>query len=108
MLLGARGLLAQFSQRRPSSGMPPFPDPADASGSRSNDPRFPDPNFKWRLKENQKKLRRDADQLLELAKALKEDADKTEEVNVLSLSLVRKAEAIEKLAKQIKGLARTA
>jgi hypothetical protein len=93
VFLGARCLLAQSSQRRPAGGMPPP---------------FPELNPKWQLKENQKKLRHDANQLLELAKALKEDADETEEVNVLSLSLVRKAEEIEKLAKQIKGLARAA
>jgi hypothetical protein len=58
------------------------------------------------LKENQKNLRRDADHLLQLAQELKEEADKTEQTNVLSVSLVHKAEEVEKLAKQIKGLAR--
>jgi len=108
LLLGARYLLAQPSQRRPVNGMPPFPNPSDASGNGRNEPPFSQPNPKWQLKENQKKLRSDADHLLELAKALKEEADNTEQVNVLSLSLVHKAEEIEKLAKQIKGLARAA
>ena len=60
------------------------------------------------LKENQRNLRRNADRLLQLAQELKEEADKTEQTNVLSLSLVHKAEEVEKLAKQIKGLARAA
>jgi hypothetical protein len=62
--------------------------------------------LKAQLKENQKKLRRDADHLLQMAKALKDEADKTEHTEVLSLSLVRKTDEIEKLARQIKGLVR--
>jgi len=45
---------------------------------------------------------------LQLAQELKGEADKTEQTSVLSLSLVHKAEEVEKLAKQIKGLARAA
>src|SRR6185312_11488815 len=52
--LGARYLLAQPSQRRPVNGMPPFPNPSDASGNGRNEPPFSQPNPKWQLKENQK------------------------------------------------------
>jgi|NGEPerStandDraft_6_1074524.scaffolds.fasta_scaffold372483_1 hypothetical protein len=65
-------------------------------------------NLTEQLKQNQKDLRRDVDQLLELAKELKNESDKTEQTNVMSLSLIRKAEEIEKLARQIKGLVRAA
>ncbi len=60
------------------------------------------------LKESQKTLRLDADHLLQLAQELKDEADKTEQTDVLSLSLVHKAEEVEKLAKQIKDLVRAA
>ena len=54
------------------------------------------------LKEDQKELRRDVDHLLQLVKDLKDESDKTPETDVLSLSLVKKAEDIEKLARQIR------
>ncbi len=49
----------------------------------------------------QKQLKEDTGKLLELATELKTSVDKTNE-NVLSLEVVKKAEEIEKLAKQIK------
>ena len=54
------------------------------------------------LKEEQKELRRNVDRLLQMVKDLKEEPDKTPETDVLALSLVKKAEDIEKLARQIK------
>lgn len=58
------------------------------------------------LKESQKTLRADADHLLQLAQELKDQAYDTEQTKVLSLSLVHKAEDVEKLARQIKDLVR--
>ena len=57
------------------------------------------------LKGNFEKMKRDADELAELAKSLQEDLDQSNE-NVLSLRVIDKAEKIEKLAKRIKGTAR--
>ncbi|MFB3921926.1 MAG: hypothetical protein ACE145_09400 [Terriglobia bacterium] len=57
------------------------------------------------IKENFEKMKRDAEELSSLAKALQEDLDKSSE-NVLSLQIVEKAEKIEKLAKRIKGTAK--
>ena len=57
------------------------------------------------LKSNFEKVKRDADDLVELAKSLQEDLGKANE-NVLSLKVVEKAEKIEKLAKKIKTTAR--
>lgn len=57
------------------------------------------------LKDNFEKMRRDADELADLAKSLQEDLSKSNE-NVFSLRVVDKAEKIEKLAKRIKGTAR--
>lgn len=57
------------------------------------------------IKANFEKMKRDAEELASLAKALQEELDKASE-NVLSLQIVDKAEKIEKLAKRIKGAAR--
>jgi hypothetical protein len=102
-LAGTRALLAggQGQQRDPPSHLPQIPDASSSTGG--EDAPFPirlDP--KARLKEEQKTLRRDVDHLLQLSKDLKEEVDKTPETDVLSLSLVKKAEDIEKLARQIK------
>ncbi|MGD0922731.1 MAG: hypothetical protein ABSA70_13340, partial [Terriglobia bacterium] len=56
------------------------------------------------LKQNFEKMKRDAEELAALAKALQEDLDKSNE-NLLSLQVVNRAEKIEKLAKRIKSTA---
>jgi hypothetical protein len=106
-LAGTRALLAggQGQRQNNPSQVPQIPTIPDASSSGRPDdfpipPRAADP--KMLLKEDQKALRRDVDHLLELAKDLKEESDKTPETDVLSLSLVKRAEEIEKLAHQIK------
>ncbi len=58
------------------------------------------------LRENQKSIKKDVARLVELAGELKKEVDKTDSTDVLSLQMVRKAEEIEKLARQIKNLAR--
>jgi hypothetical protein len=104
LLAGTRALLAGSQGQRHDnpSQLPQIPD-ASSSG-RGDDfpvpPRAADP--KVQLKEEQKVLRRDVDHLLQLVKDLKDESDKTPETDVLSLSLVKKAEEIEKLAHQIK------
>jgi hypothetical protein len=110
VLTGAEGFFATTQRRAPSRppSMPRIPD-AGASNGPMDDPPFPPrPDPKTQLKESQKHLRRDADRLLQLAQELKDEADKTEQTDVLSLSLVHKAEEVEKLAKQIKDLIRSA
>jgi hypothetical protein len=57
------------------------------------------------LKSNFEKMKRDAGELADLAKALQEELNKSNE-NILSLDIVDKADKIEKLAKKIKGTAR--
>jgi hypothetical protein len=103
-LVGVKG---QFTAQAWQGPIPQVPQIPDASGSVAP-PDMPVPRRdpQGELRENQKILRRDADHLLQLAQELKVEADKTEQTNVLSLSLVHKAEEVEKLAKHIKGLAR--
>ena len=107
MMAGTHASLAAgLGQRQNNpSQIPTIPTVPDASSSGRPDdfpipPRAADP--KMQLKEDQKELRRDVDHLLQLAKDLKEESDKTPETDVLSLSLVKRAEEIEKLAHQIK------
>src|SRR6266581_3364283 len=57
------------------------------------------------LKSNFEKMKRDGDELAELAKSLQEDLDKSNR-NVLSLKVVERAEKIEKLARKIKTAAK--
>jgi hypothetical protein len=105
-LAGAKALLAGSQRQGPPARIPRFPDAGDPGNQPTDTPTLPVPNPRAQLKENQKNLRKDADHLLELAKELKAEAEKTEETDVLSLSLVKKAEEVEKLARQIKDLAR--
>jgi len=99
-LAGTRSLLAGAQWHDP----PPAPTIPDASGSTARDeiPLPPAADPKIMLKEEQKELRKDVDRLLQMVKGLKDESDKTPETDVLSLSLVKKAEDIEKLAHQIK------
>ena len=55
------------------------------------------------LEENQKDIKRKVEKLYDLATELKAEVDKTDSSKVLSLNLVRKAEEIEKLARDIKN-----
>jgi hypothetical protein len=106
-LAGAKTLLAGGQQQLPPPLPSQFPDASRGSGrSREDLPKPPIADPRVQLKESQKNLRHDADRLLELAAELKDEAYKTEQTDVLSLSLVHKAEDVEKLAKQIKDLVR--
>lgn len=102
-LAGTRALLAGAQGQR-QNGAPRtshIPDASDTSGA-DDIPAPPRADPKVQLKEDQKALRRDVDRLVQMVKDLKDESDKTPETDVLSLSLVKKAEEIEKLAHQIK------
>jgi len=102
-LAGTRALLAGSQSQRSdnSTHIPQIPDASSSNGV-DDIPLPPRANPREQLKEDQKSLRRDVDRLLQLAKDLKDESDKTPETDVLSLSLVKKVEDIEKLAHQIK------
>jgi hypothetical protein len=101
-LIGWRALLAEQSNRLPSAQpnprLPPRIMPDNPGPVQHADPIL-------RLKENLKNLRSDVDQLVQLAQDLKTESDKTNQTEVLSLTLVHKADDVEKLAKKIKSLA---
>jgi hypothetical protein len=58
------------------------------------------------LKHNQTQIQQDIDRLYSLAGELKKQVDKTDSSEVLSLELLQKADEVEKLAHQIKSLAK--
>ena len=58
------------------------------------------------LEDNEKNIKKNVEKLFQLATELKEEVEKTNSSKVLSLSMVRKAEEIEKLAKNIKARAK--
>ncbi len=55
---------------------------------------------------NQQELKKDVAMLYAMASELKEQVEKTDVISVLSMSVVKNAQQIEKLAKKIRGLAR--
>jgi|ERR1700740_2498418 hypothetical protein len=98
----ARGPAAQQGQGSAQPQRVPFPQGGDKT--------FPDdtPKIdpKLLLKHNQQQIHDDVLKLYDLAGQLKEQVIKTDSANVLSMGLIQKAEEVEKLAKQIKTLAR--
>jgi hypothetical protein len=73
-------------------------DPFDTSGTKV------DPNAI--LKKNKDQIHDDVEKIYALATELKTEVEKVDSTNVLSLTIVQKSEQIEKLAKQVKNLAR--
>jgi hypothetical protein len=55
------------------------------------------------LDDNEKDIKKKVERLYELATELKTEVDKTDSSKVLSVNLVKKAEEIEKLARDIKN-----
>jgi hypothetical protein len=101
-LLAVRAAFAQNPAPKLPTGMPPINDGR-------NDPlgdgaAKPDP--KQILKQNKDQIHDDVEKLYTLATELKDQVENTDSANVLSLAMVGKAEQVEKLAKQIKNLAR--
>jgi hypothetical protein len=58
------------------------------------------------LEERQKNIKKDIEKLFDLATQLKTEVEKTDATTTLSLAMVRRAEEIEKLARQIKDNAK--
>jgi len=58
------------------------------------------------LEQHQKDIKKDIERLYNLATQLKTEVEKTDATTVLSIGMVKKAEEIEKLARQIKDRAK--
>jgi hypothetical protein len=105
--LGSLLLRSDVQQQRgpapPPPATPPSMPPSPSDPFHVDAPKI-DP--KAVLSHNKLEIQEDTEKLFTLASALKEQVGKTDSATVLSLPLVQKAEEIEKLAKQIKNLAR--
>ena len=112
-VVGALGVLAakplfsgEMAQSRSVPKAQPYPNGRDPNEVPGNDePSRLDP--KAIEQANQKRLREDINKLYEMVAELKEEVEKTDAHSTFSVSVVKKAQQIEKLAKQIKGLARS-
>jgi hypothetical protein len=87
---------AQQMGRRPGPPLDPLSDPS------SQPPPFDPKKIQER---NQKTILEDIQKLYKLAGELKDEVEKTDSRNTLSLAMVQKAKEVEKLAKQIANLA---
>ena len=80
----------------------------DGSEDASDSPNSPNPPnaTKAILEERQKSIKKEVEKLYDLASELKTEVEKTDSTTVLSLAMLKKADEIEKLAKQIKDQAK--
>jgi hypothetical protein len=81
--------------------------PQESGTSRRNreevDPPVPEAaSKKAMLEQRQKDIKKDIEKLFDLATQLKAEVEKTDATTTLSLAMVRRAEEVEKLARQIK------
>src|SRR5713101_2314409 len=90
-------------RRRPDSS-----EDASDSPDSPNSPNSPNtPNAtKAILEERQKNIKKEVERLYDLASELKTEVERTDSTTVLSLAMLKKADEIEKLAKQIKDQAK--
>ncbi len=102
-----------LSAAGPASQMPTLPDASHATPDAASDPQVRNDRSpldqdmehkmeKARREQRYRDLKRDAEKLLELATELKQYVDKSGE-NVLSLEVLKKADQMEKLARDLKN-----
>ncbi|MCU1243875.1 MAG: hypothetical protein JWO71_4601 [Candidatus Acidoferrum typicum] len=82
------------------------PDGSEDASNGLNSATLPGASSKAMLEERQKNIKKDVEKLYDLATQLKTEVEKTDSTTVLSLAMLKKAEEIEKLAKQIKDRAK--
>jgi hypothetical protein len=111
-LASAAGLLAAKPLLFGSQGMPhPQPIPSPNAPNQNYPPGLNGPDIdpksaKPIKKQNQDEIKSDVAKLSELVSDLKSQVERIDSDATLSLSMVKKAQQIEKLAKQIKDLAK--
>jgi hypothetical protein len=104
-VLAAEPLLFSLQLPRPAREPRPYPDGRDHGiPPNADDPGAP--KRKVVERQNQIQIREDVAKLYEIASELKGEVERTDASSILSVSLVKKAQQIEKLAKEIKNLAK--
>ena len=98
-------LLAAGVQSLPQNPSP-RPNGNDPGSKEEDGPRPALPTTKVILEANDKDIKKSVEKLFQLATELKNEVEKTDSVTILSLAMVRKAEEIERLAKEIKSRAK--
>jgi len=103
--LATEPLLLGLQLPRPAREPRPYPDGRDHGIA----PNVDEPAAASRKvidQQSQKQIKEDVAKLYEIASQLKGEVERTDANSTLSVSLVKKAQQIEKLAKQIKDLAK--
>ncbi len=103
--LATEPLLLGLQLPRPAREPRPYPDGRD----HGIPPNVDEPAAASRKvidQQSQKQIKEDVAKLYEIASQLKGEVERTDANSTLSVSLVKKAQQIEKLAKQIKDLAK--
>lgn len=96
-----------FLQAKSSAQQDPTRPINNADGKPSDEsPSLPPGSRKAALEENEKDIKKKVEKLFQLATELKDEVDKTDSAKVLSLAMLKKAEEIERLAKDIKNRAK--
>ena len=100
----AQGAQLPQAPQAPQAPQPPR-SPQDKNGppdASSDNPNLPSVE-KRMLEENEKDIKKKVEKLYELATQLKAEVDKTDSSKVLSVGMLKKAEEIEKLARDIRN-----
>ena len=97
----AQNPVANSRRRRRPDGSEDASDSPDSP----NSPNTPNAT-KAILEERQKNIKKEVERLYDLASELKTEVERTDSTTVLSLAMLKKADEIEKLAKQIKDQAK--
>lgn len=117
VLAGMAVLTGEAEQTKPTRPTHPDPNPGQDAhqqdqqqtqppGSLPETPKLTPAERKAILTDDQKQIKKDVDELFGLAQDLKSQSEKMDSTQVLSFQFVEKAEAIEKLARKIRSLAR--
>jgi|SRR5271156_1648026 len=93
------------AQGPPAAQPPPRPKGEDPAGAEDENPKLLPPT-KAILEANDKDIKKSIEKLYQLAGELKAEVEKTDSAQVLSLAMVKKAEEIERLAREIKSRAK--
>jgi hypothetical protein len=93
--------VAQAPQSGPTT-RPPQDRNTPADAATPDSPNMPSPE-KRMLEENEKDIKKKVEKLYQLATELKAEVDKTDSSKVLSLTMLKKTEEIEKLARDIRN-----
>ena len=80
--------------------------PQNPQQQKDDDSNSPKIDPKLVLEANKKEIKKNVEKLYDLASELKAEVEKTDSVQVLSLAMLRKADEIEKLAREIKSRAK--